>query len=225
MLFSLQQINWWTGVMWIIVMFLSAVWILILTAPIHCISPNLFWWRNKPINILDGLRVSKVLVYFCFWVNYFLRDKSTIQQKKIKIKGLSKTWQNKSNIPWRRRTAAASRTGLLNSTCPMSLKSFWAENCAGKESPWSAANFWHSASNSGIIWYVKHLCKSKYFCCTKEDCMDAVMPCMNTSYEWMKITWVRVTCPFSKRYSAFSLPSLAITFLMKPLEQKYYLII
>ncbi len=26
----------WTGVLWIIVMFLSAVWILILTAPIHC---------------------------------------------------------------------------------------------------------------------------------------------------------------------------------------------
>ncbi len=26
----------WTGVVWIIVMFLSAVWTLILTAPIHC---------------------------------------------------------------------------------------------------------------------------------------------------------------------------------------------
>ncbi len=33
---SSQDINWWTGVMWIIVMFLSAVWALILTAPIHC---------------------------------------------------------------------------------------------------------------------------------------------------------------------------------------------
>ncbi len=52
-----QDINWWTGVEWIIVMFLSAVWTLILTAPIHCrasiaetvmqcyISPNLT--RNK----------------------------------------------------------------------------------------------------------------------------------------------------------------------------------
>ncbi len=53
-----QDINWWTGEMWIIVVFLSAVWTLILTAPIHCrgsidlqvikckIYPNLFWWRN-----------------------------------------------------------------------------------------------------------------------------------------------------------------------------------
>ncbi len=34
-----QNVNWWTGVvdyLWIIVMFLSAVWTLILTAPIHC---------------------------------------------------------------------------------------------------------------------------------------------------------------------------------------------
>ncbi len=30
-----QDINWWTGVVWIIAMFLSAVWILILVAPIH----------------------------------------------------------------------------------------------------------------------------------------------------------------------------------------------
>ncbi len=34
-LFTLQDVNWWTGVLWIIVMFLSAVWTLILTAPIH----------------------------------------------------------------------------------------------------------------------------------------------------------------------------------------------
>ncbi len=33
---SSQDINWWTGVVWIIVVFLSAVWTLILTAPIHC---------------------------------------------------------------------------------------------------------------------------------------------------------------------------------------------
>ncbi len=59
----------WSGVdyLWIIMMFLSAVWTLILTAPIHCrgsigehvmecyISPNLFWWRNKLIYILDSL--------------------------------------------------------------------------------------------------------------------------------------------------------------------------
>ncbi len=38
--FASQDVNWWTGVcvdyLWIIVMFLSAVWTLILTAPIHC---------------------------------------------------------------------------------------------------------------------------------------------------------------------------------------------
>ncbi len=74
----------WSGVdyLWIIVMFLSAVWTLILTAPIHCrasigeqimecyISPNLFWWRNKRICNLDGLRVSTLSVIFIF--NYFL---------------------------------------------------------------------------------------------------------------------------------------------------------
>ncbi len=31
-----QDVIRWTGVLWIIVMFLSAVWTLILTAPIHC---------------------------------------------------------------------------------------------------------------------------------------------------------------------------------------------
>ncbi len=52
-LFTSQDVNWWTRVVWIIVMFLSAVWTLNLTAPIHCresigekvmqcyISPNL----------------------------------------------------------------------------------------------------------------------------------------------------------------------------------------
>ncbi len=35
-LLSSPDVNWWTGVVWIIVMFLSAVWTLILTAPIHC---------------------------------------------------------------------------------------------------------------------------------------------------------------------------------------------
>ncbi len=50
--------------LWIIVMFLSAVWTLILTAPIHCrgstgeqavyISPNLFREGNKLIYTLNG---------------------------------------------------------------------------------------------------------------------------------------------------------------------------
>ncbi len=39
-LLTSHDVNWWTGVewfyLWIIVMFLSAVWTLILTAPIHC---------------------------------------------------------------------------------------------------------------------------------------------------------------------------------------------
>ncbi len=35
-IFTSHGINWWTGVVWIIVMFLSAVWTLILTAPIPC---------------------------------------------------------------------------------------------------------------------------------------------------------------------------------------------
>ncbi len=35
-LLSDLDVNCWTGVVWIIVMFLSAVWSLILTAPIHC---------------------------------------------------------------------------------------------------------------------------------------------------------------------------------------------
>ncbi len=35
-LFTSQDVDWWTGVAWIIVMFLSSVWTLSLTAPIHC---------------------------------------------------------------------------------------------------------------------------------------------------------------------------------------------
>ncbi len=79
----------WSGVdhLWIIVMFLSVVWTLILTAPIHyrgsigeqvmwCyISPNLFWWRNKLIYILDDLRVRTFSANFHFWVNYCFKYK------------------------------------------------------------------------------------------------------------------------------------------------------
>ncbi len=65
--------------LWIIVMFLSAVWTLILTAPIHCrgsigeqvmefyISLNLFPMRNKLIYILDGRRVSTFSANFFFF--------------------------------------------------------------------------------------------------------------------------------------------------------------
>ncbi len=47
-LLSSQDVNWWTGVVWIVVMFLSAVWTLILTAPIHCrasIAETLMQWH------------------------------------------------------------------------------------------------------------------------------------------------------------------------------------
>ncbi len=59
-LLSSPDVNCWTGVVWIIVMFLSAVWTLILTAPIHCrasiaelvmqyyISPNLMKKQTHP---------------------------------------------------------------------------------------------------------------------------------------------------------------------------------
>ncbi len=38
-IFTPRNIHWFTEVVWIIVMFLSAVWTLILTAPIHCRAP------------------------------------------------------------------------------------------------------------------------------------------------------------------------------------------
>ncbi len=70
----------WSGVdyLWIIVMFLSAVWTLILTAPIHCKGSiaeqvmECFPKTDEETNskILDGLRVSKFSANFHFWVNY-----------------------------------------------------------------------------------------------------------------------------------------------------------
>ncbi len=41
-LLTSQDINWCTGVLWIIVMFLSALGTLILTAPIHL--KRIHWW-------------------------------------------------------------------------------------------------------------------------------------------------------------------------------------
>ncbi len=59
----------WSGVdhLWIIVMFLSAVWTLILTAPIHCRGSIA---ESVPLYILDGLKVSTFLANVHFWVNY-----------------------------------------------------------------------------------------------------------------------------------------------------------
>ncbi len=71
------------GLLWIIVMLLSAVWALILTAPIHCrwflgehvmqcyIYPNLLWWR---IYNMDDLRVSKICADFHICVKYSLNQ-------------------------------------------------------------------------------------------------------------------------------------------------------
>ncbi len=96
-IFTLQDVNWWTGVfchLWIIVMFLSAVWTLILTliltAPIHCrgfigeqimqwyISPNLFARRNKLIYMLKGLKVSKFHSHFHVCVNYYFKTEESM---------------------------------------------------------------------------------------------------------------------------------------------------
>ncbi len=68
---------WWTEVVWIIVMFLSAVWTLI-RHPFTTEHPLVrywcrdtflqIWWKNKLIYIFDALRVSTFSAkYFCFW--------------------------------------------------------------------------------------------------------------------------------------------------------------
>ncbi len=81
----------WSGVdyLWIIVMFLSAVWTLILTAPIHCrasidetvmqcyISPNLMKKQTHPN--LGWPEVSTFSVNVHFWVNYSFNFPQTSQ--------------------------------------------------------------------------------------------------------------------------------------------------
>ncbi len=75
-LLSSPDVNWWTGVVWIIVMFLSAVWTLILTAPIHyraSIAETLIQ-RHISINLMKqthpNLGWPEGKFYFYFWVNY-----------------------------------------------------------------------------------------------------------------------------------------------------------
>ncbi len=84
-LLSSPDVNWWTGVVWIIVMFLSAVWTLILTAPIHCrasiaeqlmecyISSNLFWWINKTKQFFFYIFKCFFPLTFQLWMD--LRDR------------------------------------------------------------------------------------------------------------------------------------------------------
>ncbi len=79
-----QDINWWTGAVWIIYG-LNCFWTQLLIALMHCrgsigeqvmwcyISPNLFQRRNKLICFLDDVRVGTFSVDFCFWVNYSFR--------------------------------------------------------------------------------------------------------------------------------------------------------
>ncbi len=64
-----RRMNCWTVVVWINVMFLSAVWTLILTAPIHCRAYDVMLHFSKSvllkklIPILSGRRMST------FWAN------------------------------------------------------------------------------------------------------------------------------------------------------------
>ncbi len=83
-LLSSPDVNWWTGEVWVIVMFLSAVWTLILTAPIHCrasiaetlmqrhISTNLMKKQTHPnLGWPDGGDVLGELFFECFVINIF----------------------------------------------------------------------------------------------------------------------------------------------------------
>ncbi len=88
-LFSSLDVNWWTGVVCIIVVFLSAVWTLILTAPIHCrasITETLMQWHISPNLMkkqthLDGLTVSKCSANFIFGSTIPLKRRSYLQTK------------------------------------------------------------------------------------------------------------------------------------------------
>ncbi len=81
-LFISEDINWWTGVVWItcgllwcFISCLDSFWL----APIHCrgstgeqemwcyLLSNLFWWRNKLIYISNGLRITKYSANFQFF--------------------------------------------------------------------------------------------------------------------------------------------------------------
>ncbi len=54
------DINLWTGVMWITLMFLSAVWTLILMAPIHC-----RWFIGEQVVYWNEVKLEIVLI--CVW--------------------------------------------------------------------------------------------------------------------------------------------------------------
>ncbi len=71
----------WSGVdyLCIFVMFLSAVWTLILMAPIHCrgaIGEQVMECKNlfQQTSILYVLRVNTYSANFCFWMNYIKKN-------------------------------------------------------------------------------------------------------------------------------------------------------
>ncbi len=79
-IYASHDLNWWTGVMWIIEVFLSAVWTLILTAPIHCMDPLASKWCNakflqicsdEEINSATScMALGRIHFQYIFLVNY-----------------------------------------------------------------------------------------------------------------------------------------------------------
>ncbi len=83
-LFTLQEINWWTGVVWITCgllwyfsqLFGLSFWWHPFTADDPLVSKwrnairfsKFFRWRNKLFYILNGLRVSQFLATFLLWL-------------------------------------------------------------------------------------------------------------------------------------------------------------
>ncbi len=80
--FSSQDVNWWTGVMWILSWcFYQLFWLSFWRHPFTAEHPFLskwcnatflqIWWRNKLILIFNGLRVSQCSAHLYFWVNIY----------------------------------------------------------------------------------------------------------------------------------------------------------
>ncbi len=67
-----QDVNWWTGVVWIncglLWCFYQLFGLSFWWHPFTVEHPNLFPWKNKHIIILEGLRVSKFSTHFYFWM-------------------------------------------------------------------------------------------------------------------------------------------------------------
>ncbi len=85
-LFSSQNINWWTVVVLIIVLFLLTVWALIMTAPIQCwgsigeqVNATFLKIYFKLFYILGGLRINNfVLENVNFWVKHSFNSKQLL---------------------------------------------------------------------------------------------------------------------------------------------------